>query len=267
MPPLARALLVIASVGAVPAAAETAGHAHNDYAHPRPLADALAHGFISVEVDIHLQDGRLLVAHEAADVDPARTLETLYLAPLAERIAQSGGSVHGDGRPFTLLIDVKTDARSTYRALHPLLARYHRIMTTYDGGAVRPGPVVAIVSGNRAGAEMTRQKVRYAAYDGRLADLATTAPATLIPLISDRWTLHFTWRGDGVMPAAERARLDDIVAEAHAAGRRVRFWGTPDAPGQRRDALWRVLADADVDLINTDDLAGLAAFLAAVGPR
>ena len=265
---LARALLIIATavVAAAPATAQTAGHAHNDYAHRRALHDALSHGFVSVEADIHLRDGQLLVAHKAADLDPARTLESLYLAPLAARIARNGGSVHGDGRPFTLLIDVKTDAGPTYRSLHPLLTRYGRIMTVYDGDAMRPGPVVAIVSGNRASAEMARQEVRYAAYDGRLADLATTAPATLIPLISDRWTRHFTWRGNGAMPAGERARLDTIVAEAHAAGRRVRFSATPDAPGPRRDALWRVLVAAGVDLINTDDLAGLAAFLAAAGP-
>ncbi len=257
------AVLVAIAVGATqPAVAQTAGHAHNDYAHQRPLDDALDHGFVSVEADIHLRDGQLLVAHDAVDLDPARTLEALYLAPLAARVVEAGGSVHGDGRPFTLLIDVKTDARATYRALHPMLERYRDILTGYDRDAVRPGAVTAIVSGNRDGPAMARQTVRYAAYDGRLTDLSTTAPATLIPLISDRWTRHFSWRGDGTMPANQRGRLDDIVTEAHAAGRQVRFWATPDTPGPRRDALWRVLVEAGVDLINTDDLAGLAAFLA-----
>ncbi len=56
-------------------------HAHNDYEHPRPLLDALSHGFTSVEADIHLVDGQLLVAHDPIDLDPSRTLESLYLAP------------------------------------------------------------------------------------------------------------------------------------------------------------------------------------------
>ena len=38
-------------------------HAHNDYEHPRPLLDALSHGFQSVEADIFLIDDQLLVAH------------------------------------------------------------------------------------------------------------------------------------------------------------------------------------------------------------
>ena len=63
------------------------------------------------------------------------------------------------------------------------------------------------------------------------------------------------------MPADQRARLREIVATAHADGRRVRFWATPDTPGPARDAIWTALRRAGVDHINTDDLAGLEAFL------
>jgi hypothetical protein len=40
----------------------TRAHAHNDYLHARPLFDALDHGFCSVEADVWLVDGKLLVA-------------------------------------------------------------------------------------------------------------------------------------------------------------------------------------------------------------
>jgi hypothetical protein len=48
------------------------------------------------------------------------------------------------------------------------------------------------------------------------------------------------------------------VDRAHKANRRVRFWGTPE-----KVALWKDLRAAGVDLINTDDLAGLGEFLFA----
>ena len=57
------------------------------------------------------------------------------------------------------------------------------------------------------------------------------------------------------MPAEERAKLKDIVAKAHAQGRQVGWWGSPDKP-----AFWKELLDDDVDLINTDDLPGYAKF-------
>ena len=50
--------------------------------------------------------------------------------------------------------------------------------------------------------------------------------------------------------------LQRIVTKAHAAGRVVRFWKTPE-----NETVWRELRSADVDLLNTDQLARLAAFL------
>jgi hypothetical protein len=112
---------------------------------------------------------------------------------------------------------------------------------------------------------MAAQTVRRAFYDGRLADLGTSTPASFIPLISDNWTLNFTWQGVGAFPDAERQKLRGLVQAAHARGQRVRFWATPDVAGPARDALWAELLAAGVDHLNTDDLAGLEAFLDAHG--
>ncbi|MGO4759075.1 hypothetical protein AB4212_62455, partial [Streptomyces sp. 2MCAF27] len=93
-------------------------HAHNDYEHPHPLTDALSHGFGSVEADIWLVDGQLLVAHDAEDLDPTRTLESLYLDPLARRVKQHGGRVYrGHDLTLQLLIDIKTAGEPTYLEL------------------------------------------------------------------------------------------------------------------------------------------------------
>ncbi|MEV6381805.1 phosphatidylinositol-specific phospholipase C/glycerophosphodiester phosphodiesterase family protein [Streptomyces sp. NPDC051773] len=242
-------------------------HAHNDYEHPRPLLDALDHRFGSVEADIFLVGDRLLVAHDPADLDPARTLETLYLEPLAARVRANRGSVYrGHRRPLQLLIDIKTEGASTYLALDRQLRRHRHLLTTYAHGRVHPGAVTVVISGDRAArVPMEAQTVRRAFYDGRLADLASTtpAPASFIPLISDNWLLNFTWQGVGPFPEAERARLRQIVSTAHEHGQRVRFWATPDLAGPARDALWGELVAAGVDHLNTDDLAGLEAFLDA----
>src|SRR5438094_10005703 len=83
-------------------------HAHNDYEHKCPLFDALDHGFCSVEADIYLVDGQLLVAHMRSQVKPERTLEKLYLDPLRERVKQNGGRVYSGGPEVTLLVAIKT---------------------------------------------------------------------------------------------------------------------------------------------------------------
>ncbi len=236
-------------------------HAHNDYEHTHPLFDALAQGFCSVEADIYLIDGKLLVAHERREVRPERTLEALYLDPLLAQVRAHGGRLYPGGPDCYLLIDVKTAAEPTYRALRDVLARYQEMLTRFTPTSTETNAITVVISGNRARQIMASEAVRYAAVDGRLPDLAGSTNAHLIPWISDNWSLHFTWRGWQQMPADQQAELRRIVDQAHAQGRKVRFWGGPDIP-----ALWSVELAAGVDFINTDKLAELRQFLLAAHP-
>ncbi len=242
-------------------------HAHNDYEHDRPLFDALDHGFTSVEADIHLVDGELFVAHNPHEITPDRTLRALYLEPLSRRIDQNAGQVYSNGPQFTLFIDIKTEAVATYKVLSKMLAEYQSIFTTFDSNGRTDKAVIAIVSGNRPRGLMESEAIRYAGYDGRLVDLESDAPATLIPVISDNWSRHFSYRGIGSMPAEERRKLKKIVETAHQKDQRVRFWETPDRPTQARQTLWRELLASGVDLLNTDDLQGLQQFLLQHTPK
>jgi predicted amidohydrolase/glycerophosphoryl diester phosphodiesterase len=231
-------------------------HAHNDYEHPRPLLDALDHGFCSVEADIWLTPDGLLVGHDRKDLKPERTLQKLYLDPLRERIKANSGRVYRNGPPFFLLIDVKTAADETYAALDKVLADYADILTTTADRKTEQKAVTAILSGNRAIDTVARQHVCYVGIDGRPENLDSNEPTHLVPWISANWNLLFTWKGDGPMPAAEKEKLAELVGKAHGQGRQVRFWATPE-----KEAVWTELTAAGVDYINTDKLAELRAFL------
>ena len=250
--PGALALLLFALVGS---AAELqclpGAHAHNDYEHTRPLLDALKNGFCSVEADIHFVNGKLLVAHDPDKVDPSRTLEELYLKPLKERAERK--ALRG---PFSLMIDIKTDAEPTYETLRELLKQYASMLTAFTSNAVTTNAITIIISGNRPISTISNEPVRFAAIDGRVPDLQANPSRTLMPWISDNWTKYFTWRGDGAFPEAERKKLEGFVKQAHEQGRKIRFWAVPD---DRRG--WAVLRRAGVELINTDNLEGLRVFL------
>lgn len=234
-------------------------HAHNDYEHAHPLFDALACGFCSVEADINLVDGKLLVAHSLRAARPDRTLESLYLDPLRARVKAHGGRVYPNGPTVWLLIDFKTDPKRTYPVLRQTLARYADILTIWKEGVKHPGAVTAILTGNHPPiTQVGAEKVRYAAIDGTLKELETDPPADLVPWMSSDWTRSFTWSGHGPMPGADRQKLRQIVDKAHRQGRLVRFWGAPD-----NIATWRELLAAGVDLINTDNLPGAQKFLLA----
>ena len=231
-------------------------HAHNDYLHDKPLLDALSHGFCSVEADIFLVNGKLLVAHSIFELSSDRTLEDLYLKPLQQRCKQNGGRIYKDGPAFTLLIDIKAYGVNAYRALHELLSQYRDVFSYMKDGTFHELAVNAVISGDRPIEAITEGDFRIVGIDGRLGDLGSDLPAHLMPLISDNWRNHFKWRGVGEFSQEERSRLKAIVEKAHAKGRRVRFWSSADTP-----AMWQVLNEARVDLINTDDLPGLSRFL------
>ena len=231
-------------------------HAHNDYLHARPLADALAHGFRSVEADIWLTNGALLVAHDFRDTSPEKTLAALYLDPLRAFVRTNAAK--GGGQPLTLLIDVKSDAEKTYAVLREVLRGYADILTRFESNAIHTNAVMVIISGARAEATMRAEPVRFAALDGREPDLGKNPSPALVPLVSDNWTKHFQWRGAGPMPEDERSKLRALVRRAHEQGRRLRLWAAPDHP-----AGWKELSEAGVDLLNTDRLADLENFLRA----
>jgi hypothetical protein len=230
-------------------------HAHNDYNQPVPLFGALAQGFCSVEADVFLVDGKLLVGHERKELTPSRELSAMYLEPLGRMIEANGGNVYSKPAEVILLVDIKTDGAAVYEELKRLLKPHERYLTRFRDGKVHLGAITIILSGERPIDLLAKEQDRYAFIDGRPSDLGKSEPS-LMPLISTSWTTEFKWRGEGDMPSDERARLGAMVDLAHRNRQKLRFWATPEDV-----RVWNVLRDAGVDLIGTDQQESLAEFL------
>jgi hypothetical protein len=160
-----------------------------------------------------------------------------------------------------LLVDIKTEAVPTYRALKAVLSRYADMLTVFSSDSVQPGMITVIISGNRASAEMRADPRTYAAYDGRISDLGGEWPSFFMPLVSDNWNRYFSWRGSGLMPREEKEKLRALVREAHSKGRMIRFWATDAVLKRERIRLWTALLEAGVDWINTDHLGEFRTFM------
>ena len=253
------AMLISAETSAQTGQAEPIAHAHNDYEHQNPLHDALAAGFTSVEADVYLVENRLLVAHDRDKTTLKRTLQSLYLDPLTQHFENH--PPNPEQSTFWLMIDVKSEPISTFQRIHQVLNAYPKLIRVNDdpkspiAGKQIP-PVRVVISGNRAKEVITETQPHMAGIDGRLTDLNSDFSPKAMPWISDNWKSHFSWRGIGRFPAKERNILRDYVRQAHAKGRLIRFWATPDEP-----VVWDELIAAGVDLINTDDLQGLRTHL------
>lgn len=252
---LISALALAAACSAQAAFILPRAYSHNDYKQSPPLTAALDRGFMAVEADVHLRGRELLVGHTGGETRPGVTLQSLYLDHLLAKVRANGGRVHPGGpKGFLLMVEFKSDADESYLALREILRGYTEMLTAYDTGRIREGAVTLVITGHRPEKLLRAEPLRWAAIDGDLDDL-NSPETTLFATISTDWNSHFTWRGGRIEPE-ERRRLAKYVSQAHAHGRKLRFWAIPD-----RESAWALMYDEGVDLINTDKLEELKSFL------
>lgn len=226
------------------------------------LWQSLGQGFNFIEADIYCFLGQIFVAHDLQQLRPWHTLEKRYLEPLQTYLQQNQMRLYTDDTPLWLFLDVKTPADSSYQTIHKKLKTYSHILTCYEGGSLHQGQINIILSGNRLSYEnFSRLPIRYAALDGRAEDLGKNTNPHIMPIISDDWRKHFSWQGQGEMPIEEEKKLNEMLELAHQHGQKLRFWATHDQPDLARTKLWDKLLTAGIDLVNTDDVTGLASYL------
>lgn len=234
------------------------GLAENDFAQKRPLMEGLELGFRAFEADVFLVGDRLNVGSSVLDMRSKGTFEEIYLAPLKKlHDAKSELIVNGD-EPLFLFVEFKSPGRQAYRALQPLLAKYADLLTTVKDDELKAGPVTIILGGDVVREMIVRDNPRYVALDGHVADIESSAPSHLIPIISVRWGSYFRWDGRNTpFLAHERSKLNAMTQYVHEHNRKIRFRSTPDV-----EVLWAELRSANVDYIGGERYLPLHKFLA-----
>lgn len=229
------------------------GHSHNDYVHQHPLFDALGNGFKSVEIDVWLHHGKLVVDHEGTGLDSKKDFEELYLRPVSERVKQHGGWVYdADSTPTIFMVEFKNDGEACYLKLKELIAKYKGLFCDRYGHG---GPVKILITGNKPWKTLLQGNELYATADGNISQSADSTPAYILERVSDPYGNFFTWRGKGTMPALQKERLDSLVKIAHEHNRQIRFYALP-----QNEKVWKAMMDAGVDWINIDKLDEFASF-------
>ncbi len=238
-------------------------YAHNDYEHAHPLFDALSHGFTFIEVDIHLIRGKLFVNHlRPIFPSPKRTLTKLYLEPLFEIQRQNGGKIFADlERPLVLVIDIKTEAVTTYKKLLESLKPYQEMFSYWREGREYAGAVKIVLTGNRPIDLIREERQRYVQLDGRVEELSMHYPNDLMPMISADYDIVFGKRlfKESMLEPAQLKTIAAINKQVHAQGKVMRIWHSPE-----KEAIWDQLEAAGVDLLCTDELEMKLRYLTAL---
>ena len=214
-------------------------HSHNDYLQKVPFWTAYHAGASSIEVDVILKDGRLMVAHEPESTNPSRTLESLYLTPILQGL-KSGIISSLD---FHLLVDLKTEAYSTLEVLEKSLEGYQDILY----GPSNPTGLKLVISGNRPKPSDYGKYPDWMLFDYQSLDLNKDLPWEKIGMVSLSFRQFSVWNGKGGIVEAEKQRVQDFIDRVHSFGKPVRFWASPDSK-----SAWRTFREMGVDYINTD---------------
>lgn len=213
------------------------GHSHNDYEGDEPLTKALNLGLKSIEADVHLINDELYVAHDTPyDISLKKTLEEMYLEPLAKS--------DFDQYPLYLLIDIKTEAESTYRKLREVLKKYQSKQIVY------------VISGNRAIDLIANDEAKLMAIDGRPDDVDKNFTSQEMPMISQNYKYFFSSRDPSKIDQNEIDKFKIFIDKAHKKHILVRLWASPD-----HKEMWKFLENQGVDFINTDDPTALANYI------
>lgn len=243
---IAGMLLILFRNGELYAQAVTTAraHSHNDYEQAYPFQLAYTEGYGSIEADIHLLKGELYVAHDASSISAEKTLAHLYLNPL--------NTLQPTKRKLQLLIDIKTEAIATLDTLV-------RILNSYPAIIQNPN-ITIVISGNRPPEESYHTYPSYIWMDGRTGKNYSKEALSRIALISASIQQYAgkTW------PPDQRADtlIRKAIADAHAVGKPIRFWATPDTP-----EAWSQLLNWGVDYINTDHLVALREYLQRISGK
>jgi hypothetical protein len=245
-----------------------------------------------------------VVGHDLDKVAAAPTLESYFFGTLAPVMEQALKANRRDRWPLVVLnLDFKTNEPEHHAAVLRILERHPTWLTTGQRtatpdvpGPLKLGPLLVLTGSNPDQQTSFHDRLAvgdtlslFGAYEAppqagatseaRSLALATTPVDALLPRAATnyrRWA-NFPWhvieKGGqphaGPWDAADRARLDALVARAHAQGLWIRFYTLNGHPARDADsngwskgynfgslanaqARWRAVRAAGVDFVATD---------------
>ena len=268
-------------------------HSHNDELRRIPLFEALGSGCVSVEADVHFEEGDLLVGHSAHGLRKEASLRSVYLDPLRRMLVRQNTLTSSDEAPrgiFTreplrsvvLLIDQKSAGPETfaelYRQLQPL--RDLDYLTYWNGTDRVTRPLTIVATGNTPFEPVLalpdhHRDIFWDAHLERLPsaldDFTVDPPVfkynrsnSYYASTQYRNAMFRGWRDihyDKVDQPTPGPAWNDIggsqLEQAASRGLLTRYWDAPAGPPNLRDIVWRNLVDEKVDLINMDDMGAV----------
>lgn len=230
-----------------PVNAQVKIHAHNDYDKPQPLLDALKQRVFSIEADVFLVRGELLIAHSIKETSRKKTLSSLYIEPIVQLFKKNNGAISEDSSYTTILfIDIKQNGTDVLQEL----IRVFEPLRFYFDRSVNARAFQLIISGDRGPISEWKNYPSYIYFDGRPYEEYDAEAIAKIAMISDNYYKYLSKRNTG-----DIVKIKEVVQKAISINKPFRFWASPDT-----EAVWKLLKECGAAIINTDKPAACRTF-------
>lgn len=230
-------------------------HSHNDYIRTAPFWEAYSQHCSSIEADVFLQDGEILVAHNREDLSADCTLRNMYIEPIVKLFRSHEGRMWENSEDrLILLVDLKS--ADALPGVVSLVEAFPDVFASEKG-------VQVVISGNTPAPSKFGNYPSCIWFDGLLSEDYTPAQLARVGMISENFRDYARkWNGKGRMTDAELQSVKAAIAKAHEMGKRIRFWGAPEGT-TAYFTFWKL----GVDVINTDKPAVACQFFSDWGNK
>ena len=217
-------------------------HSHNDYNRTAPFWEAYSQHCQSIEADVFLHNGELLVGHEVEDLKPENSFLRLYVDPIVRTFRANGGKMWaGSQDRLMLLVELKSATEPTLTEVIEQLEEFPDVFCSPEG-------VKVAITGNTPSKDHFRDYPEWVGFDGDIRETYTWAQLERVALVSNSFRMFAKkWNGKGRMIDPELNAVKDAIAKVHSWGKPIRFWEAPEGT-TAYFTFWKL----GVDIINTD---------------
>ena len=225
-------------------------HSHNDYTRTAPFWEAYSQHCRSIEADVFLHEGELLVGHEVEDLKPENSFLRMYVDPIVRTFRANGGKMWaGSDDRLMLLVELKSATEPTLSEVVKLLEQFPDVFCAADG-------VQIAITGNTPSKEHFLDYPVWVGFDGDIRETYTWAQLERVALVSNSFRMFAKkWNGKGRMIDSELEAVTAAIEKVHSWGKPIRFWEAPEGTSAYF-TFWKL----GVDIINTDKPAVASLF-------
>ena len=227
-------------------------HSHNDYLRTVPFYQAYAQHVSSIEADVFLKDGKLLVGHDFDTLESDRTFLDLYVQPLVRLFERNGGFAWHDSKEnLQLLVELKSPCHETLRAVVDLLDRWPSVFNPKTNAhAVR-----VVITGNVPAPADFGQYPDWISFDGNVEQNYTPKQLERVALFSADFRNYSSWNGKGTLIDDQRIEVEKLIDYVHQMHKPIRFWNAPEGV-----TVYYTFFNMGIDYVNTDHPETCAAY-------